>query len=137
MKTGIIIIVTILVLILAGYAFWLNSEDDKTEEENQVANVNLANTNSDYSSVESLSDCIEVECALQLADDDKIADFELKAWLQNYYRQSGEFADCQWNWDLFEERIQELKTVRKNIAQTGSQQIIGITCNFLQPEELQ
>jgi len=132
MKTGLTILSIIIALFIIGWAVWVNLEETDPETEKNVnQELQLTSGQLDYSEITNLANCQTIECALQMMDNEEIADFQLKNWLQTYSMESGQFTECDWNWDLFEERITELKTIRKKLLTEGRHQSIGISCDFL------
>jgi len=131
-----IFIAAVIVLVLIGWAVWAGRQEQTiTETTDSQPLPTLISGQPDYSGVVDLSDCQEVECALQMMDNNKIANFELKAWLRDYVEQNNEFSQCNWDWDLFEQRAEGLKEARRQLREQERRQSVGISCDFLQPVE--
>lgn len=133
MKTGLTIISIILASLIIGWAIWVNREEVILNNAPIEETIYLTSGQPDYSTTDNLADCLTVECALQQLDSEEIADFQFKNWLQSYVATTPEYADCNWDWDLFEERIEGVKEIRQKMILENRRQSIGITCDFLQP----
>ena len=136
MKKTLIIVSIIVVVLVIAWLVWINwDEIFITEDVGQSEIIGPPVGQIDYSNVKDLNDCPELECGLQMLDNNKITLADFKKYLQDYEEKTGEFADCYWDWDLFEERIQDLKEGRKTISESGAKWTAGITCYSLMPDE--